>query len=121
LAKANYALMGGGSPILPETIKQADALEAAIRNRVGNVTFKCFPAMRYWKPFVKDVAKSVKAWGATDAILLPLYPQFSSTTTASSLKEWRRHSASALLHHLLLSRRKRICSNTRGRDPENMA
>jgi len=90
LARANYALMGGGSPILPETRKQADALEAEISKRVNNVTFKCFPAMRYWKPFVRDAARDAKAWDATDVILLPLYPQFSSTTTASSLKEWAR-------------------------------
>lgn len=92
LAKANYALMGGGSPILPETLKQAEALEAAIAKRVSNVSFKCFPAMRYWKPFVKDAARAAKEWGATDAILLPLYPQFSSTTTGSSLEEWKRRS-----------------------------
>jgi ferrochelatase len=92
LAKANYALMGGGSPILPETVKQAEALEAEMSKRVSNVTFKCFPAMRYWKPFTKDAAKAAQAWGATDAILLPLYPQFSTTTTASSLREWKRHS-----------------------------
>jgi protoporphyrin/coproporphyrin ferrochelatase len=93
LAKANYALMGGGSPILPETRKQADALETAIARRVSNVTFKCFPAMRYWKPFTKDAAKAAEAWGATDVILMPLYPQFSTTTTASSLKAWRKASA----------------------------
>jgi protoporphyrin/coproporphyrin ferrochelatase len=92
LAKANYALMGGGSPILSETQKQADALEAAIRKRVSNVTFKCFPAMRYWKPFTTDAAKAAEKWGATDAILLPLYPQFSSTTTASSLSAWTKAS-----------------------------
>lgn len=92
LAKANYALMGGGSPILPETLKQAEALEREMSKRVANVTFKCFPAMRYWKPFTKDAAKAAEAWGATDAILLPLYPQFSTTTTASSLREWKRHS-----------------------------
>jgi len=92
LAKANYALMGGRSPILPETQRQADALEAAIAKRVSNVTFKCFPAMRYWRPFVKDAAKAAEQWGATDAILLPLYPQYSSTTTASSLRAWRRAS-----------------------------
>jgi ferrochelatase len=90
LAKKNYALMGGGSPILPETQKQADALEAAIGKRVSNVTFRCFPAMRYWRPFVKDAAKAAEAWGATDAVLLPLYPQYSSTTTASSLAAWKR-------------------------------
>ena len=92
LAKANYALMGGGSPILPETLKQAHALESAIAKRVSNVTFKCFPAMRYWEPFTKDVAKAADAWGATDAVLLPLYPQFSTTTTASSLQAWRKAS-----------------------------
>lgn len=92
LAKANYALMGGGSPILPETLKQADVLEAAIAKRISNVTFRCFPAMRYWKPFVKDAAKAAEKWGATDAILLPLYPQFSSTTTASSLSAWMKAS-----------------------------
>ncbi len=89
-AQQNYAFMGGRSPLLPETLKQAEALEAAIAKRVSNVTFKCFPAMRYWRPFVKDAAKAAEAWGATDAILLPLYPQFSSTTTASSLAAWRR-------------------------------
>ena len=92
LAKANYALMGGGSPILPETLKQAEALEQAIARRVSNVTFKCFPAMRYWKPFTKEAAKAAEKWGATDVILLPLYPQFSSTTTASSLSSWRKAS-----------------------------
>lgn len=92
LAKMNYALMGGGSPILPETVQQAEALEAAVSKRVSNVTFKCFPAMRYWTPFVKDAAKAAETWGATDAILLPLYPQFSSTTTGSSLAAWRKAS-----------------------------
>ncbi len=91
-ARANYALIGGRSPILPETVKQADALSAAIAARVSNVTFKCFPAMRYWRPLVNDAAEAAKTWGATDAILLPLYPQFSSTTTGSSLKAWRRAS-----------------------------
>ena len=91
-ARENYAQMGGRSPILPETQKQADALESVIAQRVSNVTFKCFPAMRYWRPYVKDAAKASEAWGATDAILLPLYPQFSSTTSASSLNAWRRAS-----------------------------
>jgi ferrochelatase len=92
MARANYALIGGRSPILPETVKQAAALEAALAARVSNVTFRCFPAMRYWRPLVKDVAQAAETWGATDAILLPLYPQFSTTTTGSSLAAWRRAS-----------------------------
>jgi ferrochelatase len=87
-AQANYAHMGGRSPLAPETRKQADALEAEIAKRVSNVTFKCFPAMRYWKPWVVEAAETAIDWHATDAILLPLYPQYSHTTTASSLEAW---------------------------------
>jgi ferrochelatase len=89
-ARANYAKMGGKSPLREETEKQARALERELAQRVSNVSFKCFPAMRYWRPFTKDAARAVKDWGATDVILLPLYPQFSSTTTGSSLQAWRK-------------------------------
>lgn len=87
-ARANYALMGGRSPIVPETMKQAVALEAALAARKLGVETKTFLAMRYWTPRAAEAARQAEEWGATDAILLPLYPQFSSTTTASSLKEW---------------------------------
>ncbi|MBI1360649.1 MAG: ferrochelatase [Alphaproteobacteria bacterium] len=85
-AVANYAKMGGGSPLLPETRKQADALDAELARR--GLEAKCFIAMRYWKPFAPETVAAVKAWGATRVVLLPLYPQFSTTTTASSLKSW---------------------------------
>lgn len=91
-ARDNYRLIGGASPLLAETMKQADALEAAIGKRISNVSFKCFAAMRYWRPLAKDAARAAEAWGATDAILLPLYPQFSTTTTASSLAAWKQAS-----------------------------
>ena len=84
-ARANYALMGGGSPILKETQAQADALEQAL----AGYDAKCFIAMRYWKPFTADAARAVEAFAPDQVLLLPLYPQFSTTTTASSLKAWR--------------------------------
>ena len=87
-AQENYQLMGGGSPLLPETQKQADALEAKLKT-IG-LDAKCFIAMRYWSPLVEDVVKEVAAWGPDEVVLLPLYPQFSTTTTASSLEEWER-------------------------------
>jgi ferrochelatase len=83
--------MGGGSPLKPETKKQADALDAELARR-GH-TAKSFIAMRYWKPYAADAVREVKAWGADRVILLPLYPQFSSTTTASSLKSWKEPAA----------------------------
>jgi ferrochelatase len=89
-ARANYAKMGGGSPIVPETQAQANALEEALAGRIPGAEIKCFLAMRYWHPFAEEAAKEAKAWGATEAILLPLYPQFSSTTTASSMEAWAK-------------------------------
>ncbi|MEZ6029224.1 MAG: ferrochelatase [Hyphomonadaceae bacterium] len=87
LARENYARMGGGSPLLPETRKQAEALDAELTRR--GLAAKSFIAMRYWKPYAADAVRDVKAWAPDRIILLPLYPQFSSTTTASSLKSWR--------------------------------
>lgn len=89
-AKANYARMGGGSPILPETQRQRDALQAELDRRLGAGVARVFIAMRYWKPFAANAAAEAKAWGATEALLLPLYPQFSSTTTLSAIDAWSR-------------------------------
>jgi len=89
-AAKNYALMGGKSPLLELTRKQAAALEAVLGEK-----YKCFVAMRYWHPFAKDVAREVKAWGPVRVVLLPLYPQYSSTTTGSSLTDWREAAADA--------------------------
>jgi ferrochelatase len=90
LAKANYALMGGGSPLLPETEKQARALEADLAARLPDAETRCFIAMRYWTPLTDQTARAVKAFAPDEVVLLPLYPQFSSTTTGSSLKAWGR-------------------------------
>ena len=86
-ARENYAKMGGGSPLLAETRRQADALDVELKKR--GVDAKSFIAMRYWKPYAAEAVRDVKAWGATKTVLLPLYPQFSTTTTASSLKSWK--------------------------------
>jgi len=90
LAKDNYALMGGGSPLLPETEKQARALEADLAARFPDAETRCFIAMRYWKPLTDETAKAVEAFAPDEVVLLPLYPQYSSTTTGSSLKAWER-------------------------------
>lgn len=89
-ARANYALMGGGSPLLPETRRQAEALEAELVRRRPDQQVRVFIAMRYWKPFAAETARAVAAWGPDEIVLLPLYPQYSTTTTGSSLKDWSR-------------------------------
>ncbi len=87
-AQANYAKMGGASPLLPETKAQAAALEAALKGRAPDTEARCFIAMRYWTPFATETARQVAAFQPDEIVLLPLYPQYSTTTTASSLKDW---------------------------------
>jgi ferrochelatase len=88
-ARASYALLGGRSPLLDLTRAQASALEAALTD----VEAKCFVAMRYWHPLSDETARAVRDWHPDAVVLLPLYPQFSTTTTGSSLTAW--HEAAA--------------------------
>jgi ferrochelatase len=83
-----YDYLGGGSPLLANTQAQARALEA----RLGRDD-RCFITMRYWHPLSEETVREVKAWEPDEIVCLPLYPQFSTTTTASSLAEWRRAAA----------------------------
>jgi ferrochelatase len=87
-ARATYALMGGASPLLKETDKQAQALQAVLAARLPEAQVQTVIAMRYWKPFVSDAARTVQAFAPDEIVLAPLYPQFSTTTTGSSLRAW---------------------------------
>lgn len=84
-ARDIYALIGGGSPLLANTQAQARALEAALAD-LGEI--RAFPAMRYWHPLTEAAVEDVAAFAPDRIVLLPLYPQFSTTTTASSLGAW---------------------------------
>ena len=86
-ARSIYAKIGGSSPIRTETEKQARALEVALAD-LGTV--KAFPCMRYWHPFSDQVARAVAEFAPDQVVLLPLYPQFSTTTAGSSINDWRR-------------------------------
>ncbi len=87
VAQKIYDQIGGWSPLLQGTRTQAAALEDAL-GATGD--FKVFIAMRYWHPMAEETAKHVRDYGPDRIILLPLYPQFSTTTTGSSLTDWRR-------------------------------
>ena len=89
-AREIYGHIGGRSPILEETQAQARALESALEAALPDVEAKAFVAMRCWHPFSDMAAAAVKRFGPDKIILLPLYPQFSTTTSASSLKDWDR-------------------------------
>lgn len=80
-----YAQLGGASPILSETTAQADALQDVLGER-GD--FRVFVAMRHWHPLSEAAAREVAAYAPDKICLVPLYPQFSTTTTGSSLAAW---------------------------------
>lgn len=92
VARAIYAEIGGGSPLLELTRQQAAALE---RDLAGDGDVRVFVSMRYWQPLSDETAREVKAFGPDEIILLPLYPQYSTTTTASSLRDWQRAARTA--------------------------
>jgi len=93
-ARAIYAQLGGKSPILENTQGQARALEAALNDRPGDET-RCFIAMRYWHPMTKEAVRHVAEYRPDRIVLLPLYPQFSTTTTESALRLWDKEAKSA--------------------------
>ncbi|MGA2235160.1 MAG: ferrochelatase [Terriglobales bacterium] len=85
----HYATIGGGSPIRRFTERQAGALEAELSRK--GINARCFVAMRYWHPFTSEAVQQLQAAQCDEVVLLPLYPQYSATTTGSSLNEWHRH------------------------------
>jgi len=84
MARDIYARLGGCSPLLANTEAQARALEAELGS--GH---RCFVAMRYWHPLSIETAREVAEWAPDEIVCLPLYPQFSTTTTASSFAAWQ--------------------------------
>jgi ferrochelatase len=84
----HYATIGGGSPIRRFTEQQARALQLKLQR--DGLDAHCFVAMRYWHPFTAEAIEQLRAARCDEVVLLPLYPQYSCTTTGSSINEWRR-------------------------------
>ena len=80
-----YESIGGGSPLRRITDEQANALQSALVAK-GLRNAKCYVGMRYWKPFTEEAVEQIKADGVTKLVVLPLYPQFSISTSGSSLR-----------------------------------
>lgn len=93
-AGESYGELGDKSPLLENTNAQAKALEAYLkkdsRGTSKGVKFKTFVAMRYWHPMSPQVVREVREWGADRIVIVPMYPQFSTTTTWSSLEVWNK-------------------------------
>jgi ferrochelatase len=88
---AIYNSIGGFSPIFPNTKAQADLLEQKLNEKNDNVQYKVYISMRYWHPMSDEIIKNIELNKNYDQIiLLPLYPQCSSTTTVSAYENWTK-------------------------------
>ncbi|MBU6235105.1 MAG: ferrochelatase [Alphaproteobacteria bacterium] len=92
----SYARLGNKSPLLENTRAQATALSMRLNND-STIKYTVHICMRYWHPMADEVVQKVKNDNPDQIILLPLYPQFSTTTTWSSFGEWQK---AALKHDL---------------------
>jgi len=81
-----YTQIGGGSPLRRITEEQAAALREALARR--GVEANVYVGMRYWRPFTDEAIEKIVRDGVDELILLPLYPQFSVSTTGSSFKDF---------------------------------
>lgn len=88
VVRSHYGAIGGKSPILELTNRQANALSAALAPKFDA---QVVIAMRYWHPLTEEAIEALKGSRCEQLILLPLYPHYSFATTGSSLKEWQRH------------------------------
>ena len=89
IAKKIYKELGGSSPILKLTRKQSDALEKKLNQNKNKNLYKCFVVMRCWHPRAENVIREIKLYNPDEVILMPLYPQFSASTSGSSINEWK--------------------------------
>jgi len=80
-----YELMGGKSPQYEQTQAQAIALKESLGE-----DYEVVVGMRYWKPFIKDAVLQLVQKGVKEIVFLPLYPQYSITTTGSAIAEFQR-------------------------------
>lgn len=86
-AQKIYSHIGGKSPLLKKTEKQAEALRKSISKTI-ETNFEAFISMRYWHPMSDEVIMKLKKYSLDEVILLPLYPQLSTATTFSSISDF---------------------------------
>ena len=83
-----YEEIGGSSPLHLNTLDQAAALQKKLRE-VDD--FQVHVAQRYWHPLIPEVIEKLSHETFDKIVLLPLFPQYSNTTTLSVINEWVRH------------------------------
>lgn len=71
-----------GSPLMVHSLAQTQALRQSLRDKYGDVV-QVELAMRYGQPSVSNVADAMSEDGCRKLVVLPMYPQYSGSTTGS--------------------------------------
>jgi protoporphyrin/coproporphyrin ferrochelatase len=104
-SQENYKLIGGGSPLRRITEEQAQALQELLKQKGQEV--QVYVGMRYWHPFTEEAIARIKRDGIEKLVILPLYPQFSISTSGSSFrlleKIWQEEPALNQIDHTVIS------------------
>lgn len=87
IAKGYYQAMGGRSPIAELTENQRSALEKSLGT---SGKYRVVVGMRYWRPNIESALDQIIQEGIRQVILLPLFPQYSITSSGSGVNEWNR-------------------------------
>lgn len=104
-SRGYYEKIGGGSPLRRITEEQARALEQSLAQR--GIEARAYVGMRYWNPFIEEALDQIERDGITHLVVLPLYPQFSISTTGSSLNHMNKLASNG---RYILPRSSVICS-----------
>jgi protoporphyrin/coproporphyrin ferrochelatase len=101
----NYRQIGGGSPLRRITEEQALALQAKLQQQGEDASV--YIAMRYWHPFTEEAIVRIKRDQVDRLVVLPLYPQFSISTSGSSFRLleqlWKEDQALQAISHTTIA------------------
>jgi protoporphyrin/coproporphyrin ferrochelatase len=104
-SQENYKQIGGGSPLRRITEEQAQALQQALQQRGQEA--QVYVGMRYWYPFTEEAIARIKRDRIDRLVILPLYPQFSISTSGSSFRlleeMWKEDPALQKVEHTVIS------------------
>ncbi|MEO1621578.1 MAG: ferrochelatase [Cyanobacteria bacterium J06632_3] len=103
-SQENYQQIGGGSPLRRITEAQGSALKTALKEKGEDA--EVYIGMRYWHPFTEEAIAAIKKDGIEKLVVLPLYPQYSISTSGSSFRLleqiWKADTALAPIEYTLI-------------------
>ncbi len=83
-SQENYRQIGGGSPLRRITEAQAQVLQETLQQQGQDA--RVYIGMRYWHPFTEEAIARIKRDAIERLVILPLYPQYSISTSGSSFR-----------------------------------